>query len=320
MTELLAGADPGTENFRKLTERMNELNAQLREARANLRALRGDAGGATGSAQLGGIKATARRPEPMLSRLEGVRLPPPDLAVAARGIADAEFRAAERQSVETAARLADLRREALALADLDLRLDESLERAARAGNDLGEAFTNLELALRSVGQQGAAALADVTLEARSASDAVTGLLNSLARVGLQQAFSRGISAGLDSLFANADGNAFDRGNVVPFAHGGILGQPTFFRMNRGLGVAGEAGPEAVMPLRRTAGGKLGVLAQGGGGVSVNITNNGDPVDVSESRFDGRNLDIVLECKVRDVLGSGAADGELERFGVRRRPL
>jgi hypothetical protein len=80
---------------------------------------------------------------------------------------------------------------------------------------------------------------------------------------------------LIGLFTSANGNAF--GNGKAFASGGILGanggmltQPTIFKMaNGGIGIGGEAGTEAVMPLARGRNGKLGVHSSGGGSV-VNI--------------------------------------------------
>jgi hypothetical protein len=77
---------------------------------------------------------------------------------------------------------------------------------------------------------------------------------------------------LPTLLASAQGNAF-AGGVHAFASGGILGpngglltRPTIFPMANGgaLGIGGEAGTEAVMPLKRGRDGKLGVAAQGGG--------------------------------------------------------
>ena len=44
-------------------------------------------------------------------------------------------------------------------------------------------------------------------------------------------------------------------------------------MAKGYGLAGEAGPEAIMPLTRTRTGDLGVKATGGGTVNVYVTNN-----------------------------------------------
>jgi lambda family phage tail tape measure protein len=69
--------------------------------------------------------------------------------------------------------------------------------------------------------------------------------------------------------ASALGNSFANGNITPFARGGIVDRPTIFPMARGYGLMGEAGPEAVMPLRRLPSGRLGV--EGGGGRSGPIT-------------------------------------------------
>jgi len=70
----------------------------------------------------------------------------------------------------------------------------------------------------------------------------------------------------------AKGGAFSAGNVIPFANGGIVGSPTMFGMSGGrTGLMGEAGPEAIMPLKRGPNGKLGV--EGGGNVTVNQTFN-----------------------------------------------
>jgi len=65
------------------------------------------------------------------------------------------------------------------------------------------------------------------------------------------------------------------GNVVPFANGGVVTSAAMFPMAGGKrGLMGEAGPEAIMPLKRGSDGKLGV-AVGGGGTTVvmNITTN-----------------------------------------------
>ena len=63
-------------------------------------------------------------------------------------------------------------------------------------------------------------------------------------------------------FFNANGNAFSHGRVLPFANGGVVSSPTMFPMagNR-TGLMGERGAEAIMPLKRTPSGQLGVQAQ-----------------------------------------------------------
>jgi len=60
---------------------------------------------------------------------------------------------------------------------------------------------------------------------------------------------------------NANGNAYAGGQIQAFASGGsftnsVVSTPTYFNM----GLMGEAGPEAIMPLTRTSDGKLGVRA------------------------------------------------------------
>jgi hypothetical protein len=66
----------------------------------------------------------------------------------------------------------------------------------------------------------------------------------------------------------AKGGAFDQSGVIPFANGGIVSRPTLFPFAKGTGLMGEAGPEAIMPLKRGADGKLGVASSGGGRVEI----------------------------------------------------
>ncbi len=76
----------------------------------------------------------------------------------------------------------------------------------------------------------------------------------------------------------ADGGVVSGGSIVPFARGGIVNKPTLFPMAHGMGLMGEAGPEAVMPLKRGADGKLGVTAEGSAGgspVIINVLDQGD---------------------------------------------
>lgn len=58
--------------------------------------------------------------------------------------------------------------------------------------------------------------------------------------------------------------------ITPFATGGVIGAPSYFPMSGGLGLAGEAGPEAILPLSRGADGRLGI-AGGGTSAPSNIT-------------------------------------------------
>ena len=83
---------------------------------------------------------------------------------------------------------------------------------------------------------------------------------------------------------SAKGNVFAKNKIVPYAMGGIVKKPTIFPMKDGLGLMGEAGAEAVMPLKRTRQGKLGVEASGGGGNVVNVS-----VDASGTSAQGNTM-------------------------------
>lgn len=71
----------------------------------------------------------------------------------------------------------------------------------------------------------------------------------------------------------ADGGVFQNQSVTPFARGGVVSSPTPFSFGERLGVMGEAGPEAIIPLSRGADGKLGVASAGGSGSSMNVVFN-----------------------------------------------
>jgi len=81
---------------------------------------------------------------------------------------------------------------------------------------------------------------------------------------------------ITSTFFSAKGSAWNNG-VQMFANGGVVNSATPFRHAGGMGIMGEAGAEAIMPLKRGPDGKLGVA--GGGGVVIhqnfNFAANGD---------------------------------------------
>ena len=101
-----------------------------------------------------------------------------------------------------------------------------------------------------------------------------------------------VSAGNDvqgfggqQLMTAAKGQVMAKNKIVPYAYGGIVSRPTIFPMANGVGLMGEAGPEAIMPLRRNRRGKLGVETSGA--TSNNVVNVS--VDASGTSAQGNNM-------------------------------
>ena len=123
-------------------------------------------------------------------------------------------------------------------------------------------------------------------------DMALSIINDLIQIAIRAAIIKPLTAAL-GIGTFADGGMFE-GGIQKFANGGVVSRPTFFPMARGMGLMGEAGPEAIMPLKRGADGRLGVQASGAGGgdiqnVTVNVSvegggspqTQGDPGKASE---------------------------------------
>jgi hypothetical protein len=113
--------------------------------------------------------------------------------------------------------------------------------------------------------------------------------------------------GAGGAFWNANGNAFGANGIIPFADGGIVNRPTMFKFANGgamsTGVMGEAGPEAILPLRRGSDGKLGVKSAGGGSttnVTVNVDASGNS-QVSGNAGQAEALGRVVSQAVQQEL-------------------
>jgi len=89
------------------------------------------------------------------------------------------------------------------------------------------------------------------------------------------------------------GGVFQNQSLVPFANGGIVSSPTPFNFGQRLGVMGEAGPEAIMPLKRGADGKLGVAAGGGTGRSMSVVFNVTSNDASSFKRSEGQITAML---------------------------
>lgn len=147
-------------------------------------------------------------------------------------------------------RVADKLEELEDVERLAAQIDTLSDSLANAVGDAVTAFATGAGDLKDIGAQLLADIQQVAVEAlisEPLKEQLSNLLGDLLRTAAQGA------AG------SANGNAFTAGGIVPFASGGIVDNPTLFGFGGGrLGLMGEAGPEAILPLERGRNGKLGV--------------------------------------------------------------
>ena len=123
-------------------------------------------------------------------------------------------------------------------------------------------------------------------------------------------------------YPNALGGVWQNG-VQKFARGGVVNSPTMFGARGGLGVKGEAGPEAIMPLTRGPDGSLGVRADGvgGGNVVVNVINNSNAQARTEQRqtAQGVEIDVMIDELVAEKMNKNgtASNTALRSFSNQR---
>ncbi|WP_137179218.1 tape measure protein [Roseomonas sp. AR75] len=172
-----------------------------------------------------------------------------------------------------------------AIAELETaegRLRQDTERTGDAARELGLAFSS--------------AFEDAVVEGRGFGELLKGLERDLLRIGTRKLVTEPLAnaatgllnsalAGIGSLLggpavASARGNAFGPRGLIPFATGGIVDRPTVFPFAHGVGLMGEAGPEAILPLRRGRNGRLGVEATA---APINVVFNVSTPDAGSFR-------------------------------------
>lgn len=247
-----------------------------------------------------------------------------------------------------------------ATAAWDNYLDSARNVAGQTKSLFGNAFSSMEDAVVNFATTGKFSFADFTksvladmarIATRQASSALlSSLVGSAASyLGGSAAGGNGLAAGSagaassnlgasaggysGSYFPQALGGAWS-GGVQMFADGGaftntIVSKPTAFGMANGkTGIAGEAGPEAIMPLTRTSSGKLGVMAMGGGGagatqinVEVHIDGDGNPSSSADAPgYDlfGKELAAFVEQKYQQLRNKDMGQGGVINKAIKGR--
>lgn len=178
----------------------------------------------------------------------------------------------------------------------------SLKEAYKAATDLGTNLGNLAVS-------GVDSLADAftqlaTTGKASFADLTRSILADLTKIFIKAALFKFLDIAFPGLglSKSANGNVFAQNGIQKFAYGGIVNKPTIFPFANGMGLMGEAGPEAIMPLKRDASGKLGVIASGGGStnVVVNVDASGNS-NVQSDQGQGKQLGLAVSAAVQAEL-------------------
>ncbi|MFP5499800.1 MAG: phage tail tape measure protein [Gammaproteobacteria bacterium] len=198
------------------------------------------------------------------------------------------------------------------------------------------AFSSMEDAVANFAITGKLSFSDFTKSiiadmARIATrQAASGLLSSIAGSAIGAWFGGGAGAGTTSfgadmggsITANAKGGVYDSPSLSSFSNQ-VHDKPQMFAFAKGDAIFAEAGPEAIMPLTRTAGGELGVRALGGGGgggagggntynfpvsVSVQTTGDGGTATQEDTTQLGKGIQQAAKTEAETAIARGLQPG------------
>lgn len=198
-----------------------------------------------------------------------------------------------------------------------------------------DALDEIGVAIGNTIAQGVSNLVDAFFEAdQSFQEFASNFLQQIGKMILQMTILAAIKQSLGgtsvgSFLGFANGGAFGGSTTLP--KNTVLTEPTFFKFANGgtfggggsrMGVAGEAGPEVVAPLRRDSAGRLGVAAAP---VSININNSmseSAEVQVQETnRADGtKQIDVMILKKIKQAIADGSLDRSMRgAYNLSRTP-
>jgi len=202
--------------------------------------------------------------------------------------------------------------------DIEETLRRLREQAGKTFRDMTEDVEEVVEEVKRLEMTFSSAFEDAIVGGKKLSDVLKGLKQDVLRIFLRSMITGPLSEDAAAMFSglfkktpSARGNIFTDGHVTPFAKGGITTGPVAFPMVDGIGTAGEKGVEAIMPLQRTAGGKLGVAATGGG----RVIHNTFQMDVI---YEIRSIDSRDTARMIEEQGDRIADQTLRKISNDRR--
>lgn len=161
----------------------------------------------------------------------------------------------------------------------------------------------------------------VTTGKLSFTDFANSVISDLARIAIRASITGPLSSMLGGFFGAPTATASANGNVftgIGDYSGRIVTRPTLFSYSSHLkafakgGVMGEAGPEAVMPLRRMSNGRLGVESSGSGvnvPINIEVVNESGQNTKAEARQQRNNdggMDVTVY--IRQVVAQDITRG------------
>jgi phage-related minor tail protein len=189
--------------------------------------------------------------------------------------------------------------------ELDKDFGRAIDRARTSTNALGISATSFARTMSK-------AFSDATAGGKKFDDVLRQLALRLSDMAVAQAFqplTRLLAGGLGDLFGGVfgegsgqrgrGGRALDAIGITAFAAGGVVSTPAYFPLAPGaLGVAGEAGPEAILPLARGRDGRLGVAMSGASAAPNVIVHIATPDVESFRRSDAYITGQIARAVVR----------------------
>ncbi len=155
-------------------------------------------------------------------------------------------------------------------------------------------------------------------------DMLNSMLEDLNRALVRQNITGPLAGALNQAISNFDfgslfsfaakGGAYDRGySVQAYARGGIVHKPTIFPMANGAGLMGEAGPEAILPLRRLPSGNLGVESSGVGNpvYMVNVDARGASEPNATAAQVEQAVERALTARIPGIIRASSTTAKAE---------
>lgn len=171
---------------------------------------------------------------------------------------------------------------------------DGMNEALSTTQALSQTMSDLEARSQRFGTALSSALKSAVVDGKGLESVLTSLATRLSDIALSAALKP-----LESSISSAASGLFSSiGSVTPFADGGVVRSPSFFSMGgSNMGLMGEAGAEAILPLQRGPDGALGVAVSGGGGGSAQVVFNVNATDAASFRKSEGQISAMLARSV-----------------------